>query len=244
MKSRKLLASLLISISLLNIGQLQVFAETKKSPITIDGNFSDWNNMPYVSDTKGDVPNGMNNEDITGVKYYSDGEYLYLYVERQSAGHSKQDGWTFHVIFPDAKQGGRGNSESIEVNGKCQMVQYRYAIVNLISGKGNEYSLNVDSGKYQEQTLSVSNNKKEMEFRVPLKEFGLDGQKEIRFALKSNVNGEVCPAKNTIDWVPDGDGWINIDNGPTLWQFSAIIGFGIAGFAAYRIFRFQKRNKN
>ncbi|MGG2067175.1 Firmicu-CTERM sorting domain-containing protein [Bacillus sp. S14(2024)] len=244
MKSRKLLASLLVSISLLNIGQLQVFAETKKSPITIDGNFSDWNNMPYVSDRKGDVPNGMNNEDITGVKYYSDGEYLYLYVERQSAGHSKQDGWTFHVIFPDAKQGGRGNSESIEVNGKCQMVQYRYAIVNLISGKGNEYSLNVDSGKYQEQTLSVSDNKKEMEFRVPLKEFGLDKQKEIRFALKSNVNGEVCPAKNTIDWVPDRDGWINIDNGPTLWQFSAIIGFGIAGFAAYRIFRFQKRSKN
>ncbi|CAG9613065.1 hypothetical protein BACCIP111899_02260 [Bacillus rhizoplanae] len=244
MKSRKLLASLFVGISLLNIAQLQVFAETKKPPITIDGNFSDWNNMPYVSDTKGDVPNGMNNEDITGVKYYSDGEYLYLYVERQSAGHSNQDGWTFHVIFPDAKQGGRSNSESIEVNGKCQMIQYHHSIVNLISGKGNQYSISVDSGKYQEQTFSVSSDKKELEFRVPLKEFGLDKQKEIRFALKSNISGEVCPAKNTIDWVPDRDGWITIDNGPTLWQFSAIVGFGIVGFAAYRILRFQKRNKN
>ncbi|MDC2866945.1 Firmicu-CTERM sorting domain-containing protein [Bacillus sp. BP-3] len=237
MRDGKLLVAFLVSACVLIIAQLQVFAAAKKPPITIDGDFSDWNNMPYVSDPKGDAPSGMNHEDITGVKYYSDGEYLYLYVERQSAGHHKNS-WTFHVVFPYAKQGGQEKWEYVDIDGKCQMMQYRYPIVWVGEvGKGNQYAVKVTAGSYQEQTLSVSSNKKQVEFRVPLKEFGLDKQREIRFGLKSNVSGQVCPAKNTIDWVPDRDGWIYIDNGPTVWQFSAIAGFGIVGFAAYRILK-------
>ncbi|MEH6890106.1 hypothetical protein V7024_10390 [Bacillus sp. JJ864] len=237
MKYGKLLVSFLVIVCVLHITKLQAFAATKQPPITIDGNFSDWNHMPYVSDTKGDVPNGMNHEDITGVKYYSDGEYLYLYVERQAAGHHK-DSWIFHVVFPDAAQGGQEKWEYVEVDGKCQMMKYRYPIVWVGDvGKGNQYAVKVTAGSYQEQTLSVSSNKKQIEFRVLLKEFGLDKQREIRFALKSNLSGQVCPAKNTIDWVPGRDGWIYIDNGPTLWQFSAIAGFGIVGFAAYRMLK-------
>ncbi len=200
--------------------------KTLAGEIRIDGDFADWEDKPFVSDTKHDIKTpGL---DFLQVGYFADDEYLYLYVDRLSA--KKSEPWYFHVVILNAEEGeGQvhypfGNEDPISAP-QFDITSY------YIKNKNHEGTVvNVSfEGEELEETFSVANNGKNIEFRIPLSKVGLNGQnKEIEFMLKSNVDEKT----GGIDWVPDGRKII-VTTGPTFWQIPTVILFSAVSFVAY-----------
>lgn len=204
-----------------------------ESNITLDGNFDDWNDKPFIIDDKHDVKNpGM---DILGVGYFSDNEYLYLKVERQSANKSQP--WKFSVIILNAEKGEKQLQSPFGVSKPIYAPQFDI-ITEYMGNKSHSGTVvNVSfNGENIESTFSASNNAKEIELRIPLAKVGLDGlNKEIQFMLKSDTD----PKTGEVDWIPDNRPII-VTTGPTFWQFSSIFVFVGVSFAAFRVYK----NKN
>ena len=73
---RKILIGILISICIILLA-IPLFRD-KIVDVKIDGNFTEWDNMPYTSYGKED----KSKANIKSVKYYLDDKYLYLYIKR------------------------------------------------------------------------------------------------------------------------------------------------------------------
>lgn len=226
---------------------LKGFSNTQR--IKIDCNFDDWRNKPYYIDYKHDIKSTELN--FLMVKYFTDDEYLYLYVERQSAKKSKP--WDFQVIILNAEKG-KEDYEEIPTQYKYYKKHnyyrpYKFEEMGYVSfdissnydnykgHKGIPVKISMD-GEVIETTLSASNNSKSIEFRIPLEKVGLDGpNKEIKFMLKSGYDKKAKKqGEYPYDWVPNGKPII-ITTGPTYWQSSSIIFFIAVSFISYRIYR-------
>jgi hypothetical protein len=207
----------------LSVPTVAAHAAAINAGITLDGNFSDWNGKPGVSDGKHDVNNTEN--DFINTKYIADNNYLYLYVERLAA--SKNAPWHFKVIIPNGVSGQNKNINLFN-KGKLSFVPVFDVTVSF------EKSLNLVSVSYNgqsiESTLSSSPNGKIIEFRIPLDRVGLSGfSKEIQFALQSDSDKD-----NNADWLPEAYP-ITLTTGPTGAVITSIIFFLGVSFLVYRV---------
>jgi hypothetical protein len=209
-------------------------ANSSASDIILDGNFDDWSDKPFVSDAKHDEKSPW--LDFLEVRYFADNQYLYLKVERLSA--NKSEPWHFNVVVLNAVSGQKqiqypfGQSKPVYAPQFDINTEYNGNKSN--SGDVVTVSFN---GENIESTFSASNNGKEIEFKIPLSQVGLDGlNKEIQFMLKSDIDSKT----GQTDWAPEGRSII-ITTGPTFWQLSSIFSFIVVSFIAYGIYR--KRNE-
>lgn len=217
--------------------------------ITIDGDFKDWKDKPYVIDKKKDIRSSWLN--FTKVKYFADDQYLYLYVEKLSS--NKWYPWSFNVLILNAEKGKRYYSyipTEYEYDKKLKYYQpskykkMNYAQFEVISdysyyGKKKGTPIKISfNGENIETVLLKSNNNKRIEFKVPLEKVGLDGQnKELKFMLKSAYDTRArIKGLYPYDWVPDGKPII-ITTGPTYWQLTSIPLFIIVAFIVNRKYR-------
>lgn len=235
MKSRLKIAALLL-IFLTCIFSTRVIATASpvnSSGITIDGDFSDWNGKPEVSDPKHDIKSPW--LDFLNVKYIADDKYLYLYVERLAA--EKSQPWHFNVIILNGANGNKYEQAMPWRDTPIYAPQFDIITDYESSRNSNGAVVTVSfDGQNVESTFSASNNAKEIEFRIPLEKVGLDGlNKEIEFTLKSDKDEKT----GDYDWVPDGRS-ITVTTGPTFWQLSSIFFFIVVSFIAYRIYRKKK----
>jgi hypothetical protein len=191
--------------------------------ITLDGNFTDWDGKPAVSDVKHDVKNTKN--DFINTKYIADNNYLYLYVERLAA--SKNAPWHFEVVIPNGVCGQNKNIDLFN-KGKLSFVPVFDVTVSfeksltLVTVSCNEQSI--------ESTLSSSANGKIIEFRIPLDKVGLRGfNKEIQFTLLSDSD-----EGDNADWLPDAYP-ITLTTGPTGAIITSILFFLGVSFLVYSV---------
>lgn len=77
----------LIAINLILILIFSYFPVSAASGITLDGNYSDWSDKPYLNDTVGDE---YSYNDIVTVRWYPDNtaKRLYFYLERKASNYS------------------------------------------------------------------------------------------------------------------------------------------------------------
>jgi hypothetical protein len=213
----------------------KVFAVT--SPVTgivLDGSFTDWENKPLVRDPKNDSNSPYN--DFQQVRYIADKDYLYLYVERLAA--NKSEPWHFNVIILNAVKGQNNvqvpSGATKSINGEVFDITTHYAE----NKSGTQAFVTVSfNGRDLESTLSVSNNAKEIEIRIPLDQVGLDGfNKEVKFVLRSEGNSE-----GEIDWLPDRD-YILVATGSTGWKLSTAVMFIFASVVVYKMYGASIRN--
>lgn len=193
--------------------------------VTLDGKFSDWTGKPELD---GLGNSGMNPQyDIEVVKYITDNTYLYLYTKRKSG--SKADPWNFSVVITDAK-----SNKNRLVNLFNSGIKVSSAVFDIETtfSKGMDTVSVGYNGQSLERTLAVSADGKEIEFRIPLKNVGLDGFNQmVQFAVLS-------PSNNTggIYWLPNLYP-ITITTGSTGWQIPSILffmGVFLTAFMAYR----------
>lgn len=186
---------------------------TIKTDIKIDGDFSDWNGKPEISDLKHDIKNPKS--DIVDMKYIADNDDLYLYVERLSG--SKSEPWHFSVIIPNAPT---GQNKLIDLFNKGKQTFVPVFDITTTFDKGLNL-VNVSyNGQSVDTTLSCSSNGKEIEFKIPLSMVGLSGiNQEVQFVIQSD-NGD----GNIADWSPN-EYPITITTGPTGWIVTSVLFF-------------------
>lgn len=222
---------ILIVVLLTLIINAQVFADNGDG-IELDGLFEDWADKPFVVDNKHDIKNPW--LDFEQVRYYTDDEYLYLYVERLSA--NKSEPWNSHVVMLNAI---KGNPVEQYPFGDEAIYAPQFDIVTHYDDNRGNNGIIVDvffEGALLESTFSAENNAKVIEFRVPLEAVGLNGlNKDIQFMLKSEEG-----KKEDVDWVADGRPII-VTTGPTLPQVITILFFVSVSFMAYK--KIKHKNK-
>jgi len=244
---------LLFTISL----STEVFAlKGSQNPqeIEIDGDFDDWKDKPYLSDYKRDIVSSSLN--FTEVRYFADGEYLYLYVERKSA--KKSQPWDFDLLILNAERGWKQYGV-IPTKFKYNRKYKYYIASNFKRVKYVKFDISTDDSYRKnnrgtpikvclnnekiESSMSISSNNKRVEFRIPLERVGLEGEnKEIKFMLKSAF--DIKSYKKGLypyDWIANGKPII-MTTGSTYWQMSALIFFIVVSFIGYRFTK--KRNKS
>ena len=197
-------------------------AATINPGITLDGDFTDWNGKPEISDIKHDIKSPA--MDFINAKYIADNNYLYLYVERLAA--SKSQPWHFQVIIPN---GTSGQNKNINLFNRGKISFVPVFDVNTSLEKSTTLVTVSYSGQTIETTLSSSSNGRSIEFRIPLNMVGLSGfDHEVQFTLLSDKDDE-----GTVDMLPDAYP-ITITTGPTGFMFTSILFFIGISFMAFR----------
>lgn len=255
MKNRLKIILLLLIFTFISSTKV-LAANSTTNKIIIDGNFEDWKNKPSVSDSKHDIKSPW--LDFVQVEYFADDKYLYLDVQRQSA--KKSEPWHFNVVILNAVKGKKQLQYPFGYNKPVYAPQFDISTYYTDEKSCKGALVNVSfNGENIEKTFSVSNDGKEIEFRIPLSKVGLDGlNKEIQFMLKSDVNeknGDNNQSKqkegdnnqwgrnggddnktNVVDWAPN-DRPIIITTGPTFWQLSSVFLFTTVSFMAYGVYK-------
>lgn len=199
------------------------------SEITLDGNFSDWSDKAGITDANGDSKTNPD-EDLKAMKYYSDGENLYLYFERYSANNPF---WDIQVIFFN----GTGTESSHYTpwdnpkdNFAWKSIMATTATINVSKSGSGSTPLTITTN-FGGNFKSASSDGKQIELSIPLAAVGLVG-KEIEFAAKSDPSAY----SPNIDWIPE-NGPIYIADGPIFGNFSnllIILAFVFVGFIALK----------
>ncbi|WP_432402818.1 Firmicu-CTERM sorting domain-containing protein [Wukongibacter sp. M2B1] len=246
---KRVLISIILALLFTIFLSTEVFA--LKEPQTqqeIDGSFDDWKDKPYLSDYKRDIVSSSLN--FTEVRYFADGEYLYLYVERKSGG--KYQSWDFDLLILNPERGWK-NYGLIPTKFEYDRKYNYYTASDFKRAKYVKFDISTDynykknnkgtpikvclNGEKIESSMSVSSNNKRVEFRIPLEKVGLEGEnKEIKFMLKSAF--DIKSYKKGLypyDWIANGKP-IVLTTGSTCWQMSALIFFIIVLFIGYRDF--------
>lgn len=225
---KKKLGVFISAILVCILGSKNVYAaeETSvKAPIVIDGSFSDWMDKPFKLDNVGDTPN--TGEDLKEVRYFSDEDYLYLYIERYSASNG------FDLRIPIINGTGYTESNFFPWENKDKPSwEWSSKNVTSFSVRGDydrntkEYRVSVRLGwkNVGEDRLFTNSDGTKMEIRLPLKDIGLSGpNKEVKFAVSSNIHQD----NSKIDWIPE-DGPIVDTSGPIFGALTPII--ALSGF--------------
>lgn len=225
----KRVLALFFIISILFVPAMEV--KGSECPITLDGAFSDWEDMPCIADREGDTP--LVGEDLLEMRYYLYNDYLYIYLERKD---SSKEGWD--ITVPILNSEAKGNELSlflpwenadrptwdwksrkvsnfridvsyrleeveVNINGTLQKVKRDVAYVEVKPGENGD----------SEYTSMVQENmdKTKIEFRVPLKALGVTGiDNEVHFSVASSIS----QYEPNIDWIDAGK--ITITQGPVF----------------------------
>ncbi|MGL4450039.1 MAG: hypothetical protein ACRCTZ_02470 [Sarcina sp.] len=207
----KIIKIIFISILFTLLASTTTFA----SEIILDGNFSDWSDKAGIDDPSGDSLTNPD-EDLKAMKYYSDGENLYLYFERYSANNPF---WDIQVIFFN----GTGNLGSHYTPWDNPKENFAWKSVNATTAK-----INVSKSSSSSDPLLITTNfdgsfnsasfdGRQIEFSIPLSAVGLIG-KEIQFAAKSDPSSDAPK----IDWIPE-NGPIYVTDGPIFGSLSTFL---------------------
>lgn len=195
----------------------------------MDGNFEDWNSKPLVNDAKHDIKSP--DMDFQQVRYIAYKEYLYLYVSRLAA--DKSEPWQFSVVILNDANGKNQIHSPFGTETSVNTADFNIATcyINNKGSSGTVISVSFN-GRELENTFSASDNAKEIEFRIPLSEVGLEGSnKEVKFALKSEFD-----ADSESDWLPDGQ-FVLITTDPTGWILSSMGLFLTVSTATYNHYK-------
>lgn len=221
---------IVLLLMFISISPMKAFAASSSaSNIILDGNFDDWNDKPFISDVKHDEKSPW--LDFLEIRYFTDNQYLYLKVERQSA--NKSEPWNFNVVILNAIQGEKQLQYPFGQSKPVYAPQFDINTDYTDNKSHNGGIVNVSfNGENIESTFSAADDGKEIEFKIPLSKVGLDGlNKEIQFMLKSDTD----PKTGQTDWTPNGRPII-ITTGPTFWQLTSIFLFIVVSFIAYGIY--------
>lgn len=224
---------LMVTVIIIFASTAFVFADGEQA-IKLDGSFADWEDKPLVQDPKHDVKE--THLDFLNLRYFTDNDYLYLYLERLSA--KKSEDWTFNIVMVNAEKGQKVVHYPFDDNTPIYAPQFDVNIYNLDNSSSGDTVVEVMfEGRSVERTLTADDNNKLIEFRVPLSEVGLSGlNKEVEFMVKSAVGTK----RDEIDWIPDGRSII-VTTGPTFYELSTIVFFGLVAFAAFQIIKKKSR---
>ncbi|MGL5153013.1 MAG: hypothetical protein ACRC7N_20840 [Clostridium sp.] len=221
---------------LISIPSAYVKADTIQSEIILDGKFEDWSGKPIIKDKTGDAPKSK--DDLIELRYYTNEEYIYVYLEREHPQGKEE--WDSQVVFLN----GKGSTDE-------HYIPWENEGVSPHEWKGSYYTtvkINVNfeywpkeqfrvqlklGGENIETTYSSSPDGKKIEFRVPLKSIGLDGQgQEIKMAVKSPPEAY----HPNIDWIGD-NGPIIITPGPIFGSLTGLVVLMSVGSVAYIVYR-------
>lgn len=217
-------------------------AENYQADIVLDGVFDDWSDKPSVMDKEAD--SGTTGQDLKEIKYHSDDNYLYLYVERYTAEQG-MDLWipiingeiigdnTQNVFLPwDERNVGKPGGEWVSTPIPCFKIHVDYASWDnslQVKPKINTTSIGEDKTYYNADGTKF-------EVRLPLEKVGLaGGNKEIIFNVASDISQW---APTNIDWGSD-KGPIVITQGPVFGSLTSVI--ALAGFVGVGAIATKKR---
>ncbi len=197
-----LMASLILNVPAIgDDAGYQMPAATLSSPITVDGLFDDWSDMPGVTDRQGDA---APDHDIVRAKWYPDmsSSRMYMFCERLdglTGKNNKPVDWDFFVYFDNASE---KVSAHIHYHPESEQVD-----VNLYDESGN--MIWRSKGKWGEDKYSAD----KVEFYVPISYIagGVESGFQTDFHLESG-----------LDRVPD-NGYITISTAGTFPWFTGLM---------------------
>lgn len=214
--------------------------------IKIDGNFSEWQGYPEITDDIGDTPKTF--EDIEYMQYAADDDNIYLHIKR--VGSDKYTYWNLKVVILNSKKGQlydekyypdkkdrypnqSSNPDNTNYVG-FKAGQYDITVYYKDNGATSKFytKSSIDGSVIEENVASVSKDGREFEVKLPLNKVGLEGKgKEVEFMLKSGV---FEPLTN-VDWVPEKP--IIITKGSNAWQLFIGASIIFVSLLAYRKIR-------
>jgi hypothetical protein len=172
------------------------------APLVVDGQFSDWNGQPYISDSTGD--GATNNSDITGFYWGTNPneEFIYWMVERRQLSSGNPS--VYYFIAVDTNNDGDYNSPAdrlvrvyYDPNRGSSLVQ-----VHVFNGAGTLISqASGDWGDPSDQ------GGQRVELRVSFADLGIDARQAISMYVYSSQNqnannADRLPDTGDITWTP------------------------------------------
>lgn len=206
------------------LGKNYAYADTineKSSEIVIDGELSDWDLMPGLTDKSGDA--SKLSQDLKEVRYFADSDYLYLYIERYEAAHN----WDLWIPIGNAK-GGSGSVFYPWENGNKDKQGWEWTSTYGVTyfSITATYSNGIMSvypslkGERLEGGNYINSDGTRFEVKLPLDKIGLAGpDKKVSFSVASDIS-QWSPVN--VDWIYD-EGFINIDKGPIFGGLTPIV---------------------
>lgn len=171
------------------------------SPITLDGQFEDWEGQAYMSDPDNDARKG----DISKFYWATNDEdsNLYFMIERLIKGHGNdKKNPVQYILYFDMNDNGKYNDDAD-----------RYLDVNYHPGKDSSKGT-VDLALFRHQGGKISDvsgywgeSENEggcrCEFKVNMEHLGMYPGQPIRMYLVSDYgHGDRCPENGDIQWSP------------------------------------------
>ena len=202
--------------------------KTVEAPIVIDGIFEDWSDKPTIKDSQGDTVDTK--QDLKEIRYFTDDNYLYLYVERYNLGQEWDlwipidcnNGYEENVFFPWENNG----KESWEWSSR-KVTTYRIS-ASYAPWENNSLMVNVYLKDPNSNTpIYVGENQvfknsdgTRFEVRLPLGKIGLSGKDgKFSFAVASSISNW---SPTNVDWAPNDD-FIHITEGPIFGALTPMI---------------------
>lgn len=207
--------------------------------IVIDGEYEDWEDKPAVYDRIGET-NG--NTDFKELRFYREGKWLYLYLERIDPTRPVQWDLRIPIINANKRYGTTpvflpwdeikdedGNPTGVWPNNDnpTQEVAYQ-ATISYRDGWDSslgqmvyitEISV-IQGGCYRENFRFRYTDPARVEFAIPLNWVGLgDEMDEVSFAVGANTNASTHAQ---LDWVGE-EGPINITQGPIFGSLTPVV---------------------
>lgn len=181
--------------------------------ITLDGYFDDWSDKPEIVLTPGDSGN-MKQEHI--VKWYTDDNYLYLYIDMSNSNKGKEPSCPIKYYINGVKQ----DPGILAKKGTGNSVQVYYGDEDE-NGKviGNEKAIPNSGGLY-------GYSEAECEFKIPLSVFE-NGAKNQMLSIE-------------MEFPNLGKGTIHFEVGST-YPYTGIVICGAVAFFSFTIYTRKKR---
>lgn len=209
-----------------------VRAEELDPPIIIDGAYEDWSDKPSLIDPQGDGTNF--HEDLKEVKYITDKDYLYLYIERYPVeGEYKDSGlWDLWIpiingngygahncFFPwDKKEGEVWKAQSVSTfKITCSFVEI-WDSPSQSMVKEFRVRVKINGESIGEDRVFRNVDGSQIEIRLPLALVGLNGNDEIIFSVGSDIGA----ANENVDWIYD-EGPITSTEGPIFGVLTGVL---------------------
>lgn len=245
---------ILVVFLILLLFPIRAEAASSSGNIIIDGNFDDWTGKPTINDTIGDISYPW--QDVSKLSYFTDQNYLYLCVTRES-GVTSFD-WDLDIFILNPEK----NSTKLDKTVSNKINQMNKNVTSSNSKNKNVYAsvfevrtyyaydypyyeekgiVDVTFGNKEiESTYSASKDGKKIEFRIPLNLIGLSGfDKQIRFFIASHDDFYWKHGYfyyDEVDWVPD-EGSILVTTGGTNWKLTTAVFFISVSAGAFIVYK-------
>ncbi|MEG0297398.1 MAG: hypothetical protein RR620_11835 [Clostridium sp.] len=243
---RRVIKLIVATMFLCNLNIEYVNAEELSSPIIIDGNYEDWSDKPSIIDVESDGVNS--HEDLKELRYITDENYLYLYVERYPVEGEYKNQGLWDIWIPIINGNGNGAHNTFlpwdKVEGevwypqKVSTFKITTAFVEVwdssVQAMVKEFRVRVKLGEDNigEDRVFRNADGSKFEIRLPLSLVGLNGNDEVIFSLASNISAP----NDDIDWIYS-DGPIHNTQGPIFGILTGVISLGMFVWVAKVVYK-------